>query len=75
MKKQRVIDLILKSDKYTFRVRSLALLYRQTYKEHIGRSTINRALTELANEGIIEKSTGLKGKNTCWRKCKAQGWT
>jgi len=67
-KKQRIVDLVLQSNKYTFRVRSLALLYRQTYKEHIGHSTVNRALNKLASQGIIKKSASMKGKNTCWRK-------
>lgn len=68
MKKQRVIDLILQSDDCVFRVRGLALLYRRTFKEYIGHSTINKALTELARQGVIKKSTGLKGKNTRWYK-------
>jgi len=68
MKQQRIIDLVLQSDKYIFRAQQLSLLYRQTHKEHIGLSTVNRALNKLASQGIIKKSASMKGKNTCWRK-------
>jgi hypothetical protein len=63
-KKEKVKQIILSGPART-KARNIALAYRRRHKEHVSRSTVLAALSELRDEGFVRRGWG-RGRNSRW---------